>query len=97
MRYFFHPAAEAEHLAEVSFYESRRKGLGARYLASFGAAIERVCSDPTGFRIECEPNLRRVLLRGFPFAIIYREVDGEVQILAMAHHKRRPGYWAARI
>ncbi len=97
MRYFFHPAAEGEHLAEVSFYESRRKGLGARYLASFDAAIERVCVDPTAFRIECEPNLRRVLLRGFPFAIIYREVDGKVQVLAVAHHKRRPRYWAARI
>ena len=73
MKYFFHPGAEAEHLAEVAFYESRRKGLGARYLASFGAAMERVCSDPKQFRIECEPDLRRIPLRGFPFAIIYRE------------------------
>lgn len=97
MSYFFHPDAETEHLAEVAFYESRRRGLGARYLASFGAAMERVCSDPNQFRIECEPDLRRVPLRGFPFAIIYRDVGVQIQVLAVAHHRRRPGYWATRI
>jgi hypothetical protein len=55
---YFHPTAEAEHLAEVAFYESRRAGLGARYLASFNATMERVCSDPKRFPIECEPDLR---------------------------------------
>jgi hypothetical protein len=39
------------------------KGLGARYLASFSAAMERVCRDPKQFRIECEPDLRRIALR----------------------------------
>jgi hypothetical protein len=42
VKYFFHPGAEAEHLAEVAFCEGQRKGLGARYLASFGAAMEHV-------------------------------------------------------
>ncbi|MBV8211393.1 MAG: type II toxin-antitoxin system RelE/ParE family toxin [Burkholderiaceae bacterium] len=97
MKYFFHPEAEAEHLAEVAFYESRRKGLGGRYLASFGAAMERVCRDPKQFRIECEPDLRRIFLRGFPFAIIYRDVGRQIQVLAVAHRRRRPGYWATRI
>jgi hypothetical protein len=40
-------------LAEVAFYESRRK-LGARYLASFGAAMERVCGDPKQFRLHAK-------------------------------------------
>ena len=96
MKYYFHPAAEAEHLAEVAFYESRRAGLGARYLASFSATMERVCGDPKRFPIECEPNLRRAPLRGFPFTIIYRENGGVVHVLAIAHHRRRPNYWAAR-
>ncbi len=78
MNYFFHPEAEAEHLAEVAFYESRRKGLGARYLASFNSAMERVCRDPNQFRIECGPDLRRRSLRGFPFAVIYRDVNGQM-------------------
>jgi toxin ParE1/3/4 len=97
VKYFLHPNAEAEHLAEVAFYESRRKGLGARYLASFSAAMERVCRDPKQFRVECEPDLRRIALRGFPFTIIYRDVDGRIQVLAVAHHRRPPGYWMPRV
>lgn len=94
MNYFFHPDAAAECLSQVAFYDSRRKGLGARYLAGFSAAMERVCRDPMRFRIECEPDLRRVSLRGFPFAIIYREFEGSVQVLAGAHQRLRPGYGA---
>jgi hypothetical protein len=97
VKYFFHPDAAAEHLAEVSFYEGRRNGLGARCLASFDSAMQRVCNDPKQFQIVCEPDLRRIPLRGFPFAVIYRDVAGQVQVLAVAHHKRRPGYWATRI
>ena len=97
MKYVFHPDAEAEHLAQVAFYESRRKGLGARYLTSFSAAMQRVCRNPEYFRIECEPDLRRVPLRGFPFAIMFRSRAGQIQVLAVAHYKRRPGYWATRI
>ena len=85
--YWPNPDAEIEHLAKVAFYESRRKGLGARYLASLSAAMERVYSDPKQFRIECEPDLRRIPLRGFPFAIIYREVGGQIQVLAVVHHR----------
>jgi toxin ParE1/3/4 len=89
--YFFHPDAELEHLAQVSLYEGRRRGLGAQYLASFGTVMKRICGTPTRFRVEYEPNLRRAFLPGFPFAIIYREIGGEVQGLAVAHQRRRPG------
>jgi toxin ParE1/3/4 len=39
---------------------------------------------------------RRVLMRRFPFALIYAVVDDEVRILAVAHASRRPGYWSER-
>ena len=32
----------------------------------------------------------------FHFDLVYREVDGLVQMLAIAHHRRQPGYWVAR-
>jgi toxin ParE1/3/4 len=93
VRYFFHPDAGAEHLAQVSFYESRRRGLGGRYLASFDTVMKRVCGGPMRYRVVWEPNLRRALLTAFPFAIIYR--NAKVEVLAVAHQRRRPGYWAA--
>ncbi|MFC5488593.1 type II toxin-antitoxin system RelE/ParE family toxin [Dokdonella soli] len=92
----FHPAAEAEHLEHVAFYESRQAGLGARYLDEIEAAIALICGAPKRFPVEHEPGLRRLHLRQFPMTLIFREVDGEVQILAVAHKRRRPAYWMRR-
>jgi len=39
---------------------------------------------------------RRYLLRRFPFFVVFREVDDRVQIVAVAHARRRPGYWLGR-
>ena len=47
MTYRFHPAAEAEHLEMVAWYESRRAGLGARYLAEFEQVLKQVCASPS--------------------------------------------------
>jgi len=39
---------------------------------------------------------RRIVLKRFPFSVIYRLLEGQLQIVAVAHHKRRPGYWRTR-
>jgi len=39
---------------------------------------------------------RRYVMRRFPFVLIYRDLEGTIQILAIAHGRRRPGYWYAR-
>lgn len=38
-------------------------------------------------------NVRRVLVRRFPFNVIYRLRGDELQIVAFAHTRRKPGYW----
>lgn len=43
-----------------------------------------------------EGTFRRFLLRRFPFYIVYRETDESIEIVAVAHGRRRPGYWRAR-
>ena len=96
MRFFFHPAAEAEHLEHVDFYEGRQPGLGARYLRSFDEAMTQVCAAPHRHRIERTPDLRRFRLPGFPFAVIYRQIESQIQVLAVPHLRQRPAYWLAR-
>ena len=96
MTFWFHPAAQAEHLETVVYYESRRAGLGAHYLAAFELALERIGANRRSYRIVHAPNIRRAPMPRFPFSIIYREASEEVEILAVAHHKRRPAYWIAR-
>ncbi len=40
---------------------------------------------------------RRFLLQRFPFAIVYRELPGVIQVVAVAHARRKPGYWKKRL
>ena len=96
MTIWFHPEAEAEHLETVAYYETRRPGLGAHYLAAFEQTLKAVGADPHRFRIVQEPDIRRAPLVRFPLSIVYRETSGRIEILAVAHHKRRPAYWIAR-
>jgi toxin ParE1/3/4 len=95
--YEFHPAAEAEHLESVAYYESKRPGLGASYLAAFEAALETVRAEPSRYPIERKPDIRKILLKRFPFTVLFRERDGVIQVLAVAHHRRRPDYWLGRV
>jgi mRNA-degrading endonuclease RelE of RelBE toxin-antitoxin system len=40
--------------------------------------------------------LRQFHLRRFPYKLIYRVDDDNLRIIAVAHIRRRPGYWAVR-
>lgn len=49
-------------------------------------------------RARASAGVRRVLVSGFPFAVLYTVAgDGGVRVLAVAHQARRPGYWRARL
>jgi hypothetical protein len=41
--------------------------------------------------------MRRFLLARFPFSVIYRIAEQVVEVIAVAHHKRAPGYWRPRL
>ena len=96
MIYQFHPEAEAEHLETVAYYETQRAGLGASYLTEFESILDLVCESPTRYPVQLDPDIRRIMLRRFPFAVLFRESEDTVQVLAVAHHRRRPSYWLGR-
>jgi len=95
--YEFHPDTETEHLDSLAFYESKKPGLGASYLADFERALIHVCESPQRYPTERIFNIRTIPLEQFPYTVHYREVSGKVQVLAVAHHRRRPQYWLGRI
>ena len=96
MIYRFHFEAEAEHLETVAYYETQRAGLGASYLAEFESLLELVCEAPNRYPVQRDPNIRRAMLRRFPFTVFFRESEDAVEVLAVAHHRRRPSYWLGR-
>jgi len=97
MNYYFHPAAEAEHLESVAYYESKRPGLGTSYLAEFERSMNAVCRAPQRYAVEKQPDIRRICMKRFSFTILFRESSGDVQVLAVAHNRRRPQYWLGRL
>ena len=97
MSYYFHPAAEAEHYETIGFYESRQVGLGLMYLNELEKVMDIVVHAPQRYRIERKTNIRCVSLNQFPFKIIFRDAGEVVQVLAVAHKRRRPDYWLNRL
>jgi plasmid stabilization system protein ParE len=97
MNYCFHPAAEAEHLESVGYYESKRAGLGVSYLAEFERTMNDVCKVPHRYPVDKHPDVRRIRMKKFPFVVLFRESSGTVQVLAVAHSRRRPQYWLGRL
>jgi toxin ParE1/3/4 len=95
--YFFADAARVEHLEHVAYYEEQRAGLGARYLAAFETAMVAICEHPERFRVERAPDIRRYRVPGFPYNILYRQAGVDVEVLVVAPHRRRPGYWLGRV
>lgn len=97
MTYQLHPEAAAEHLGQIAYYEQQQAGLGKRYHTEFLTVLAMACEAPLRYRIVRTPGVRRLGFRIFPFELIYREVAGVVQVLAISHHRRQPGYWLDRL
>lgn len=78
------------------FYESEAAGLGSEFLEDVQRIVEVLREYPKLGRAVGR-GLRRALLRRFPFSLIYAEESSEILVVAVAHQRRRPGYWRRRI
>ena len=95
----FHPAASAEAEAAVRWYEERVPGLGDDFRVEVVRAVDRIADAPLRWPASpYDPRARRYLLLRFPYSIVYVvDPDGAVTVAAVAHAKRRPGYWQRRV
>ena len=80
MNYWLHPEAAQEHKKQVAHYEEIQAGLGRRYHTEFQNVLATVCVLPTRSRIVFAPDIRRAIFKVFHFDLVYREVDGLVQV-----------------
>ena len=93
---WFHPDADAEMTEAAQYYEERTPGLGLTFLDAVETAVGKVLLEPEPYG-KVGPEIRQKLLDRFPYSLLYA-VDGDrVRIVAIAHHKRRPGYWRSRL
>jgi plasmid stabilization system protein ParE len=92
----FHPLADAELTDAASFYEGSAAGLGVDFLAEMERLVALVCVYPDVGR-EYPDAIRTVSARRFPYTLVYQVFGQRIFILAVAHQRRAPRYWAGRI
>ena len=92
----FHPEARAEFLAEIEWYASHSVAAADRFNAEFARAVELVADAPVRWP-RSSHGTRRHLVMHFPFALIYDFRRDVVFVVAVAHHRRKPGYWRSRL
>jgi hypothetical protein len=91
----FHPKAEQEYLTALGWYRERSLIAAVSFESVFGQAIERIRQAPQSWPIYVS-DFRKYTLRQFPFSIVYQEFISEIVVFAVAHGRRRPGYWTER-
>ena len=92
----FHELAEFELNDATVFFEIEREGLGLRFLSAVQAAVAHIREHPKASPIITE-DIRRKVLKGFPYSIVYVIRPDRIRILAVASQRRRPFYWRSRI
>ncbi|MGO9211787.1 MAG: type II toxin-antitoxin system RelE/ParE family toxin [Terriglobales bacterium] len=92
----FLPEAETEYLAALAWYRERSPTAALKFEAEFSLSIEKIQEAPERWTPSMT-GCRRFLLHQFPFAIVYQTSTNLIQVLAVAHCHRRPGYWRGRI
>jgi plasmid stabilization system protein ParE len=90
-----HPEALAEAHAARQWYQSRSADAAKAFLVELDLGVESIRTAP-----ELYPTYvygtRCYMLRRFPYLIVYRVTSENVHIYAVAHSRRRPGYWKGR-
>jgi plasmid stabilization system protein ParE len=95
MKIEFLKAAQTELDQAFEWYETQQKDLGVQFLNEFDAAIRRIISYPESY-ILIEKNVRRCLIKCFPYGILYGIDADKIVVIALAHLHRKPDYWIDR-
>lgn len=91
----FDPRAAAEMAEAAEHYDAERLGLGATFLDEIEKLIATLHEQPALGVARRATRARQIPLRTFPFLLVY--TIEPVRIVAVAHAKRRPGYWRQRL
>jgi len=91
--------AKAEMLAAAAWYRDASPSAAERFLARARRTMELIEHFPqAGSPVRpFKKGTRRMWVRGYPYQLVYVDVGDHIEIIAVAHDSRRPGYWRKRI
>jgi toxin ParE1/3/4 len=97
----FEDEAAVEYRLAGRWYEERREHLALEFFDAVDAAIDQILDLPRSGspvpRMPTESSVRRIAVKRFPYHVIYLETKAQIRILAIAHDRRKPGYWKTRL
>ena len=96
MRVVFVPQAREEILEAAAYYRDRSSQAAERFSGDIAGTVDLLLQFP-GVGTSISRNARRLLLKNFPYHFIYRVEGDEIRVYAVAHLKRKPGYWRKRL
>lgn len=94
-RFIVRPEAAAEIFEARRWYDAQRAELGERFAAEVDRVFTRLQNSPLTFPA-IRGEVRRALVRGFPYGVFYRARVDEVVVLAVVHFRRHPRRWRSR-
>jgi hypothetical protein len=97
----FHRAAAADIQDSITWYDSKRAGLGSEFVGELNRIVQKISERPAESQREASydgiEDIRMAILRRFPYRVVFSiEPDG-VFVLAVAHHRLEQTYWQDRI
>lgn len=91
----FHPDAVEEARAAREWYVARSQSAADSFLAELDRGVEAIALAPERWPLFLH-GTRRYLFHRFPYQLVYRVSSARVEVVAVAHGRRRPGYWRSR-
>lgn len=95
MKLRWHAEARAEADAAAAFYNEKQPGLAQRFLDDLEDTLHRIRRHPKACR-QVEGEIRKCRVAHFPYGVIYRVRSDLIEIIAVTHLRRSPGYWKQR-
>lgn len=96
MKYVFHPEALDDYSEAATYYAEISADLAYAFIESVEKGIDQITTFPETWGI-VEEDVRRHLLKRFPFGIYYTIEEDYILIIAVMHMSRNPGYWKCRL
>jgi plasmid stabilization system protein ParE len=92
----FHPEANQDFRDAIEWYRTRSPLVATEFRVTVSSVIRHIVKAPQRWPKYLH-GTRRFVLHRFPFSIIYLDDPDALSILAVAHNKRKPGYWKQRL
>lgn len=100
-RVWYHAAAGEEAERAADWYTNEQLALGLDFEQELAIAVSLLRREPTPSvpypRIAAKYGVRRLILKRFPYDLVFVEREQGIMIVALAHHARKPGYWRGRL